>query len=251
MTTVGTIPVFLQGDGAPACTVHNAGSVPVWLGPSSVMSGNGRLLDAGAKLIWTTGILYAVADESTEVYVYDGDGAEYDPKSTADALLGSGLADDIAEGVALRGAPPIRRSEVPFPRTTLKPNAGTNDPSGFRLWALPWFDVRSADLVHVAVSAKVAGNDIQRDAWRVWVEFQQEGSGRSVRSNTHQFWSGEYEGAFRCRYETARIVVCFDPRSGKNPTDYTPVVAVECEMTLGGSQSEYYESYPMSKWWAN
>lgn len=86
MTTVGTIPVYLVPGRNPACTVHNLGPSAVYLGGSSITPGQGRLLDVGSKLVWNAGDLWAVADTTANVNIYDGSGTEFDPKAIADQI---------------------------------------------------------------------------------------------------------------------------------------------------------------------
>lgn len=106
---VGTVvvPAFPSEYGA-ALTVQNSGAVTVFLGDATGMNvATGFPLSPGSTIVWDKGRpLYAVVASGTgQVTVLANSGSLNDVSAIATAIIDAGLANDIADRIALVGVP--------------------------------------------------------------------------------------------------------------------------------------------------
>lgn len=110
-STIGVdnvVPVYPSGNQA-ALMLKNVGTVTLYLGSTAAVNATGYPLGVGSSIIWDAGRpLYAYAVNGL-LLVSENTGALFDAQAVASEIIAAGLAQDIADKIAIGGAPPINK----------------------------------------------------------------------------------------------------------------------------------------------
>lgn len=242
----GTATVFERGDLNSGVTVKNTGTVAVFL----VQSPNagqeyGYALSPGSSVVWQAGTPLFVSGTGGTVFITSNTGSLFDSDALANAIIRGGLADEIAQRISVEGAPPIRKSSVPFDPIMFVTGTGHVMPNRTELFATDWFSVSDWDIL--TVQLRDFHGCPENATFSSWVEFQEEGSGDTVTSNRFQFWPGLASYSTECRYDQARIYVTWNGIISGLPAGI--YVMVDAELTVGGKRAaNEYKNIPDSIW---
>lgn len=244
----GTATVFERGDLNSGVTVKNTGTVAVYL----VQSPNagqeyGYALSPGSSVVWQAGTPLFVSGTGGTVFITSNTGSLFDSDALATAIIRGGLADEIARRISVEGAPPIRKSLVPFDPIIFVTGTGHVMPNQTEQFTTDWFPVSDWDII--TVQLRNFDECPENATFSSWVEFQEIGSGDTVTSNRFMFWPGVGTYSTECRYQQARIYVIWNGIASGLPAGI--YVTVDAELTVGGKRSSNeYKNIP-STFWSN
>lgn len=243
----GTATVFERGDLNSGVTVKNTGTVAVFL----VQSPNagqeyGYALSPGSSVVWQAGAPLFVSGTGGTVFITSNTGSLFDSDALANAIIRGGLADEIAQRISVEGAPPIRKTSVPFDPIIFVTGTGSFLPDFTEQFTTDWFPVSDWDIL--TVQLRNFDGCPENATFSSWVEYQEMGSGDTITSNRFSFWPGFGTYSTECRYQQARIYVSWNGlRDGGLPSGVS--VTVDAELTVGGKRAtNEYKNIPSTVW---
>lgn len=244
----GTATIFERGDLNSGVTVKNTGTVAVYLvqAPNAGQE-YGYALSPGSSVVWQAGTPLFISGTGGTVFITSNTGSLFDSDALATAIIRGGLADEIAQRISVEGAPPIRKSLVPFEPIIFVTGTGQIMPDQTEQFTTDWFSVSDWDILTVQLRDFDGCPD--NATFSSWVEYQEMGSGDTITSPRFQFWPGKASYTTECRYDQARIYVTWNGIYSGLPAGI--YVTVDAELTVGGKRSSNeYKNIP-SKFWSN
>ena len=241
----GTATIFERGDLNSGVTVKNTGTVAVYLvqAPNAGQE-YGYALSPGSSVVWQAGTPLFVSGAGGTVFITSNTGSLFDSDALATAIIRGGLADEIAQRIRVEGAPPIRKSSVPFDPISFLTGYGVTMPNQTEQFTTGWFSVSDWDILTVElwdVACPVEAT------YSSWVEYREAGTWNKVTSARFQFWPGEGSYSTECRYSEACIYVAWNGVSSGLPSGV--YITVEAELTVGGKRSpNEYKNIPSTFW---
>lgn len=156
--TPTTLPLY-PGGYQGALLLYNVGPGMAYVSDSpNVTASNGWPIAKGSTITWAAGrALYAISDTTATLFADENAGSMTSAVDVADALIDSGLANDIAQQVALQGAPSIDHPTVLYSKTgTVAANSSWN----LGLDTSTWIDISKYNsiFIHVTANAQAPPN---------------------------------------------------------------------------------------------
>lgn len=168
MATTYTLPaggalVPITEAGIPGgCVITNTGTNPAGLVDNgSAVPADAWTLGAGDTFTWDTRPLWASSSSGTTITVDDNSAGQlFSSQAVASALISSGLAGDIAQQIALNGAPSIDAPGTIFSQMT---------PTPFGTLPTQLFDIAKYQSLFVWFNVTVTGSPVIGDLIRLYL----------------------------------------------------------------------------------